>query len=316
VAILIMRHNHVARVDLNLLAALDVLLEERNVTRAAGRLGLTQSAASRLLGRLRATFDDPLFVRTSRGLSPTRRALAVAAPLRQVMHDVERLVHARPGFDPHTARRRFRIAALDYAELVLLAPLVTALERDAPFVDVELRQPSSDNDRDLESGRLDLLVAPRQPSGPGIVWAALFDDDYTCLVWKGHRLRRLTAERFAELEHVLVAPRERAGGIVDQALASARGMSRRVAVQVPTFLLLPYVLVGTRRIATVPMRLARHLARLHPLRIVRPPIPVPGFTMCQAWHEIHRGDPAHRWLRSRMAEMGAALRRAAAGIPH
>ncbi|HVP29275.1 MAG TPA: LysR family transcriptional regulator [Myxococcota bacterium] len=303
---------HIRRPDLNLLAALDVLLEERNVTRAAARLGLTQSATSRLLGRLRATFDDPLFVRTSRGLSPTRRALEIAAPLRQVMHDVERLVLEQPGFDARTARRRFRIAALDYAELVLLAPLVASLERDAPFVDVELRQPSPGNDRDLEAGRLDLLVAPRQSSGPGIVWSPLFDDGYTCLVWKGHRLPQLTAARFAELEHVLIAPREREGGVVDEVLAR-RGVARRVAVQVPTFLVLPYVLVGTRRIATVPVRLATHLARVHPLRIVSPPIPIPGFTMCQAWHEIHRGDPAHRWLRAHIAEAAAALRRPTAG---
>jgi len=308
----IMSTEHVRRSDLNLLAALDVLLEERNVTRAAGRLGLTQSATSRLLGRLRATFDDPLFVRTSRGLSPTKRALEIAAPLRQVMHDVERLVLARPGFDPRTARRRFRIAALDYAELVLLAPLVAALEQDAPFVDFELRQPSPGNDRDLEAGRLDLLVTPRQPSGPGIVWSSLYDDGYTGLVWKEHRLRRLTAARFADLEHVLVAPRERAGGVVDEVL-SRRGVARRVAVQVPTFLVLPYVLVGTQRIATVPVRLAYHLTRLHPLRSIALPIPVPGFTMCQAWHEIHRGDPAHRWLRTRIAEAAAALRRPTAG---
>ncbi len=161
---------HIWQTDLNLLVALDVLLEERNVTRAADRLGLTQSATSRLLGRLRTVFGDPLFVRTSRGLEPTRRALEIASPLRSALHDVGRLLLERPAFDPKTARRRFRIAAVDYAQSVLLAPLVARMEREAPSIEIELRQPSAQNERDLEAGSLDLLLTPQQPSGPGIVW--------------------------------------------------------------------------------------------------------------------------------------------------
>src|SRR5512143_3200979 len=220
-----MRRTHVDRPDLNLLAALDVLLEERNVTRAASRLGLTQSATSRLLGRLRTTFGDPLFVRTSRGLAPTRRALELAAPLRGVMEQVGTLVRAGPSFDPRTARRRFRIAAVDYADVVLLAPVLAAFEREAPGIDVELRQASPGNDRDLEAGRVDLVLTPRQESGPGIVWSTLYEESYSCVVWRGHRLRPPTPARFAALDHVLVSPRERAGGIVDEALAR-RGLAR------------------------------------------------------------------------------------------
>src|SRR5262245_13525124 len=169
---------HIWQTDLNLLVALDVLLEERNVTRAAGRLGLTQSATSRLLGRLRTAFGDPLFVRTSRGLDPTRRALEIAAPLRSALHDVERLLLEQSEFDARTTRRRFRIAAGDYQQTVLLAPFVARLGREAPFLDVDLCQPSVENERELEAARLDLLVTPRQPSGPGIVWSPLYEDDY------------------------------------------------------------------------------------------------------------------------------------------
>ena len=292
---------HVTSIDLNLLVALDALLEERSATRAANRLGLTQPAVSRMLTRLRASFGDPLFTRTSRGLTPTPRALALAGPLRETLAGVDRLLLEQPAFDPATARRRFRVSSVDYALVTLLARLSARLATEAPFVDIELRQPSAESERDLESGVLDLLVMPQQPSGPGIVWSPLYRDEYTCVVWRGHEARRLTLARYAEMEHVLVAPRERAGGIVDDVLG-AHGRSRRVAVQVSTFLALPYLLVGTQRIATVPRGIAHELVRQHPLRVVKPPLAIPGFTMHQAWHEIHRNDPGHRWLRSRVAE--------------
>ena len=115
-----MTPRNIRQADLNLLIALNVLMEERNVTRAADRLDLTQSAASRMLGRLRATFDDPLFVRTSRGLTPTKRALDLAGPLQEYLAGLEKLLLERGDFDAATAQRRFRIAAIDYVQAVLL----------------------------------------------------------------------------------------------------------------------------------------------------------------------------------------------------
>lgn len=294
-----MTPRNIRQTDLNLLIALNVLLEERNVTRAADRLGLTQSAASRMLGRLRATFDDPLFVRTSRGLTPTKRALDMAGPLREYLSGLEKLLIEGAAFDPRTARRRFRIAAIDYVQATLLAPLVAKLQRWAPLIDFEIRQPSSESERDLDAGVLDLLLMPQQPSSPGVIWTPLYRDGYTCLVWSRHPSHRLTLTAFAAMEHVLVAPRERAGGIVDSVLEK-NGLSRRVAVQAPTFLIVPYLLIGTTRIATVPERMAGELVRMHQLRMLKPPVEIPGFTMCQGWHEIHRNDPGHRWLRDQL----------------
>jgi len=288
-------------IDLNLLVGLSVLLEEQNVTRAADRLGLTQSAASRMLGRLRSAFGDPLFVRTSRGLKPTKRALEIAVPLREHLSSLEKLLLDGPPFDPATAHRRFSIAAIDYVQVTLLAPLLASLQRRAPSIDFEIRQPSASAERDLDAGVLDLLLIPQQPSGPGIVWTALYRDEYVCVVWNRHPARRLTLAGFGAMEHVLVAPRERAGGVVD-AVLEKHGLSRRVAVQASTFLLVPYLLVGTPRIATIPQRMAHVIARHHPLRILRPPLEIPGFTMCQGWHEIHRNDPAHRWLRETLVQ--------------
>jgi DNA-binding transcriptional LysR family regulator len=252
-----------------------------------------------MLGRLRASFDDPLFVRTSRGLTPTKRALDIAGPLRDYLFGLEKLLAEGEAFDPRTARRRFRIAAIDYVQATLVAPLVAKLQTQAPLIDFEIRQPSSDSERDLDAGVLDLLLMPQQPSAPGVVWTPLYRDGYTCVVWSRHSAQRLTLSAFAKMEHVLVAPRERAGDIVDSVLEK-NGLSRRVAVQAPTFLIVPYLLIGTTRIATVPRRMAGELARMHPLKILKPPVEIPGFTMCQGWHEIHRNDPGHRWLRDQL----------------
>ena len=262
-----MTTRNIRQTDLNLLIALNVILEERNVTRAADRLGLTQSAASRMLGRLRATFDDPLFVRTSRGLTPTKRALDIAGPLRHYLFGLEKLLVEGEAFDPGTAQRRFRIAAIDYVQATLLAPLVAKLQTQAPLIDFEIRQPSSDSEHDLDAGVLDLLLMPQQPSAPGVIWTPLYRDGYTCVVWSRHPAHRLTLSAFAAMEHVLVAPRERAGGIVD-AVLEKNGLSRRVAVQASTFLIVPYLLIGTTRIATVPERVAGELVRAHPLKIL------------------------------------------------
>jgi len=171
-----------------------------------------------MLGRLRATFDDPLFVRTSRGLTPTKRALDLAGPLQEYLAGLEKLLLERGDFDAATARRRFRIAAIDYVQAVLLAPLVAKLQHQAPQIDFEIRQPSTESERDLDAGVLDLLLMPQQRSGPGSSGPLCTTTPYTCLVWNRHSVERLTLTRFAAMEHVLVAPRERAGGIVDLVL--------------------------------------------------------------------------------------------------
>lgn len=162
-----MRLTQVSRADLNLLPALDALLEEGSVTGAARRLHLTQSAVSRALARLRLLLGDELFVRSGRGLTATRRARELAGPLRRSLAEVEALLGGRgAGFDPARARRRFSVAAIDYPQLVVLAPLARRLAGVAPGVELDLRPVSEANDRELERGELDLVVSPRQASDP------------------------------------------------------------------------------------------------------------------------------------------------------
>lgn len=314
-----MIHTQLAAIDLNLLVTLDVLLVEESVTVAARRLGLSQSAVSRSLAKLREIFDDELFVRTGHGLRPTERARTLAAPLRAALTDLGGLLSAREPFDPRTAERRFHIAALDYTQLTLIGPWTATLTQRAPRVELVIRQPSPATKRDLEDGSLDLFITPRLRSAAGVVWSPLHDDDLVCVVWDRHPALefdldpdpeldpeldpdpQLDLDRFAALDHVLVSPGERPGGIVDDALAR-HALSRRVVVVVPNFLSVPYVLEGTERIATLPSRLARELVRRYPLRTLAPPVELPTAAMCMAFHEIHRRDPAHRWLRDQLVE--------------
>jgi DNA-binding transcriptional LysR family regulator len=299
---------HLAGVDLNLLVALDALLTEAHVTRAARRVGLTQSAMSRALARLRDLLDDPLLVRTPQGMQPTPRAQALAAPLRRTLEDVEALVAGRPVFEPAHARRAFTVAAPDYAQAVLMPPVLQHLAREAPGVDLLLVAPPRDVDAALVGGEVDLVLGPQQPSTAGLVWTPLLSDTFACLLRKGHpALRRpLTPQRFAALSHLQVAPGGRPGGALDDALA-ARGLSRRVALRVTGFLGAAQLVAASDLVTTLPSRLAQLSAASGALVMMRPPVPVPGFTLAQAWHERLRQDPGHAWLRSVFVSVGRRL---------
>jgi DNA-binding transcriptional LysR family regulator len=285
--------------DLDLLVVLDALLEEENVTAAAHRLALTPSAVSRSLGRLRELFGDELMVRTGRGMRPTARARELEAPLRRLLRDADRLLKPS-AFDPETTARRYRIATADYGAVVLVEPLFHQLQREAPRLDLDLVPFEASGERALETGELDLAIGPRSVQAAGVVWTELFVDDFCCVLDEKHPVRRLTRKRFLELPHVLVAPTGRPGGVVDD-LLTAQGVSRRVALRTPSFLSVPGALVGTPCIATLPRRLAEAFVRDHPLRLVKPPLQVPTFTCYLGWHEVHRQDPSHRWLRERLA---------------
>jgi DNA-binding transcriptional LysR family regulator len=302
IIIFIMTQTQLEAVDLNLLVTLDVLLAEESVTVAARRLGLSQSAVSRSLTRLRHLFGDELFVRTGQGMRPTRRALELAAPLRRSLAELGGLLEPREAFDPKTASRVFQIAALDYSHLTLIGPWTARLAEWAPGIDVVVRQLSVHSKRDLEAGALDLYVAPRTRTVAGVIWTALHEDDYTCLVDAEHPVRRLSLARYVQLEHVLVAPGERPGGVADAVLAE-QGLSRRVSVRVPTFLSVPYLLLGTQRIATVPRRIAERFVEFHPLRMLEPPIELPPVVLHLGWHELHRSDPGHAWLREQLIDV-------------
>ncbi len=285
------------RLDLNLLRALDVLLDERHVTRAAARLHLTQPATSAALARLRDSLGDALLVRGERGLVLTPRAAELAPQVRALMLQVDALVTRPLPFDPAQARRRFTLATTDYV-LALLAPWLARLSAEAPGLDIALMAPDSERlAARMERGDVDLAVLNLTRVPPGLRSRATLTERFVVVGRRDHpRLRRpLTLEAFCALEHVLVSPR---GGSfsaqTDEALA-ALGRARRVRLSVQNFTDVPPLLAASDLVCVYPARLAQRLADR--LQIVEPPLALPGFTMAAAWHERAHSDPAHRWLR-------------------
>ncbi|MBW8816207.1 MAG: LysR family transcriptional regulator [Caulobacterales bacterium] len=295
----------IRNLDLNLLRALDALLDERSVTRAALRLRLTQPAVSGTLARLRAAFDDPLFVRTQRGLLPTPRAADLAEPLKRVLADAEALVR-QPVFDPKTAVGRLSIVASDYAQRLTVTPFVAQLRRAAPGLSVAVRPLEPARVAALfEQGQADLAILPTTLAPPHLHARRLLDDRYVLAMRADHpsaSRKPLTIEAFLGLEHALVSP-DGGGyrGPVDEALA-AMGLSRRVAASVPSFLGLMDLLRASDLVAAVPERLV-HVAP--DLLACELPVATPGFTMVAAWHARTHLDPGHRWMREQLISAAA-----------
>jgi len=296
----------VAALDLNLLIVLEALLEKRSVTRAAKQVGLSQSALSSALGRLRVTFGDPLFVRSAAGMLPTPRALELEPELRLAMASLRRVIN--PGaFDPAEAKMTFRIATGDYAELLMLPPLLEVLARRAPFVGITVVPIASNPIRRLEDGSSDVVIAPFLESSADVEVDALFDDGFVCAMRKGHPAARsrLTLTRFARLRHLLISPEGEGVAYVDHVLARA-GLSREVVARVPHFSVAERLLVASDLVATLPSRLVGQMSKAS-VTSVRPPFETRTFGMKAAWHRRTLASPAHRWFRSLLAEVARGL---------
>lgn len=294
----------IVRLDLNLLRALDVLLEERHVTRAAARLHLTQPATSGALARLRTAFGDALLVRGKGGLVATPRALELAPRVRALMQELSALVAHSQRFDPARARRRFTIATTDHVQ-ALLVPWLAGLARTAPQVDIALVAPDTEHlTARMERGEIDLAILNLQRTPQNLRSRMALTERFVVIGRRDHpKLRRaLTLDAFCALEHVLVSPRGGSfSGPTDEALAQI-GRARRVRVSVQGFAQAVDIVAASDLVAVYPERLARRAASR--LKILEPPLAIPGFTIVAAWHERAQRDPAHQWLRS---EVQAAL---------
>ncbi|CAG9269941.1 Transcriptional regulator, LysR family [Paraburkholderia unamae] len=283
--------------DLNLLRALDALLDERNVTRAAQRLSLTQPAVSAMLTRLRESFDDPLFVRSQRGIVPTERALQLAAPLKQVLSAIEQMLQA-PAFEPREAELTLTIASTDYALRAVVVPFLARLRQEAPGIRAVIVPVQHERlQAQLESGDVDMALITPETTPADLHARRLFDERYVCVMRADHpaAARRLTLERFCAFDHALVSYAGGSlSGVTDEALARI-GRARRVTVSVNSFLVLPDILLTSDLIAVVPSRLAQGVQGL---AVVEPPLEVPGFTKTLAWHERTHRAPGQRWVRA------------------
>jgi DNA-binding transcriptional LysR family regulator len=293
--------------DLNLIPYLVAIEETRNVSRAAERLGVSQPRVSTALGRLRAHFNDPLFVRTSRGMDPTPRALALVPAAREAMNRIERGLLDTPHFDPANATGTFSIALSDVGEIVFLPRLLQALATTAP--NANLRSVSARHDqveRGLESGEIDLAIGyfPDLTSS-NFFQQRLFSHRFICMMRRDHPFSRapLTLAQYIECGHAVVRAEGRSQEILENFLDKKR-IHRRAVLETPHFMSLPFILSRTDLIATVPHAIGyAYLEEHKSITLVEPPMPLPLFDLKQHWHRKVHNDPRTVWLRGMVASL-------------
>jgi DNA-binding transcriptional LysR family regulator len=291
-------------INLNLVVALDALLTEANVTRAARRVGVTQSAMSHSLRQLRELLGDALLIRGRGGMVRTPRAEQLAAPVHRGLLELRRALRNEPVFEPRTTTRRFTLATGDYFAATLLPELLARLGREAPHVDLVVRHLVTEQMAShMESGEVDLSVAAFPPDSSSLRQQKLFTEDFVCVVREGHPATRqgLDLETYLRLPHVLISPRGEGAGVVDTALAQ-QGRSRRIALRLPYFLTAPLAVVRTDHVLTAPRRLVETFTGAWPLQVLPPPVALRSFDVLQVWHERFDDDPAHRWLRAQVLQ--------------
>lgn len=308
------------KLDLNLLVALDAMLTERGISRAAERLHMSQSAMSNALARLRDYFGDELLVPMGRKMALTPQAELLREAVRDVLLRVDTTIAARPRFDPGTAECEFKLLVSDYSVVTLLPPLLALAHAQAPGVSFQLMPQVAQQQRALERGEVDLLVIPLAYCSPDHPTQALFEEAFCCVVWNQSRLARqpLTLAAYAAAGHVVTQPPGLAQQSFETGLVAAQGLARRVEVTTHSFAAAPHLVVGTERIATVHRRLAERAQRQLPITLLAPPMPLQPMVQAMQWHKYRTPDPGLAWLRGllplavlgmdeTLAKLGASL---------
>ncbi|WP_139459581.1 LysR family transcriptional regulator [Aeromonas veronii] len=294
-----------ARLDLNLLAVFDMLMQERNVTRAAERLHLSQSTVSHALGRLRVALDDPLFVMSRREMMPTERAKALAGPVRQALAMLEQGLRQAKGFDPATARRIFRIATPGSVEHGLVPVLVDRLHRQALHCRLEVCElADSDYERELEKGELDLVIgfAGANHLSPRLWREEWFNNPLVCLSPLGSELPDvLTPVELVSRPHIHTSSWGHSQAMVELWLARF-GVERELGVRLPSFMAVPPLMATGRYLVVVPEMIGRHFCRYYPLRMhqLDPAIPI---VYLMAGHPLTAHDEAIGWFKSLLHQL-------------
>lgn len=290
-------------IEVKLLQLFDILYDLRSVTRAAERLGQSQPTVSIWLGQLRRQLSDPLFVRTSTGMTPTPRADALIGPCREILESLRLLTEAEPTFAPETAVRRFRICMTDASHVTLLPPLLARVRELAPGVRLVAARIDNGTEQALTSGAADLAIGYVPELGTGITQQTLFAQDWVCLTSRHHpRIRdQLGLRRYSVEGHVAITAGT-GGALLERALA-AGAVTRRVVLELPGFLGLSAIIGGTDLVATLPRHIGTTLAHASGLALWPCPVPVDGFEVAQYWHARYEQEPGNRWLRGVVTDL-------------
>lgn len=298
------RRAAMANFDLKLLSVIGELHRTRSVSQAAERLGLSQSAVSMSLAKLRKHFNDPLFVRTSTGMEPTPHASQLIGILSQAEDLLQTAFGRSVVFDARTSERLFHIQSTDIAQVTLIPKLMQHLRKVAPLVRIDLQRIAPSTPKLLESGELDLAVGFILPMGAGFCQQRLFKERFVCAMRSDHpRIgNSLSVKAFEAETHLAVATSGTGHSIVEKVL-EAQKIRRRVALTVPSFLGIASIITSSDHLVILPEQLGRHLAAPGNIKVLPLPFDIPTYHIMQHWHERYSQDPANQWLRGMISDL-------------
>lgn len=290
--------------DLNLLVAFDILLEERSVTRAAGRLHLSQPAASAALGRLRDFFQDELLVLHGKRLIPTSYAESLVPEVKRILEQVDNMIAMSTNFDPLKSERLFRLMASDYMLNVLITPVVASLQEQAPNVRINVRLSEDSVRTDFERGKIDLMLLPDEFLSPQHPSEFLFEERHVVVGWKENPLvnKKMTHETFFEAGHIVVEMGPNGAPPFIERHMDKLGFSREIEIYAPHFSAVPWLIQGTNRLAIMQERLALKFATVFPLKVSPLPFDFPLMRIMAQYHSARAGDQGLKWLRQCLHE--------------
>jgi DNA-binding transcriptional LysR family regulator len=295
-------YNNLRQLDLNLLVALDVLITEASVTKAAERLNMSQSAMSHALKRLRAILNDDILIRTSREMEVTPYARQISDRVHQILTEIGLTLLSKEIFNPATAQETFRIAASDYVEATIGINLIQQLTTQAPGIRIRITNLKKETVMDaLDDNRIDLIIDAKLPLKSWHVKQNLYREDFVCVVRSDDELTELSMEDYLLRSHLLVSMRDDFQGAVDTILEGQQ-QSRQVIWSTPHFMAIPFLLANSDCVALLPRRMAQQCARAMDLKLLLPPMAMEGFTVSMIWHQRNTNRLQHQWLRAQIFE--------------
>jgi len=296
---------HMDALNLSPMRLLDALARSGNLSEAAQEIGISQSAASHALSRLRKELKDPLFVRTSDGMRPTPYGLRLASSVRDALQVLHSGLDKCPEFDPSASKRTFNVIMSDVGEFLSLPDMIARFSKEAPDIGLSSRpMPSKAPHLLLESGEVDLAVGAYTKLIVGCRQRRLYREQYVCVARRDHPkfIKGMNPESFCSAPHATVDPTGHVHEHLDELLSRER-VPRKPKLYVPYFLSLPVVIAQSDLIVVMASRLAKKFERLVPLKIMPPPVKLPNYTVSLFWHERFDRDPANLWLRRIYVEL-------------
>jgi DNA-binding transcriptional LysR family regulator len=288
--------------DLNLLAVFEGLMQTHSVSAAARQMHLSQPAMSAALSRLRDYFGDPLLVSHGKRMYPTAFAESLSPLVRECLGGIETLLATSAAFDPQSSQRVFKLIASDYVVAAIIAPLLTRLVVEAPAITVQLISPDEHSTRLIAAGKADLMISPREFLSQDHPTELLFEEQHVVAGWNGNDLLSapLDEHRFLAMGHVAIAIGSQSNPAFADRHLALMGKHRRIEVSASSFTTVPWLLIGTQRLAVMHERLARAAAQIFPIAYRPMPFTFPVMEELVQFHQTRAADEGLRWLRTQL----------------